>query len=126
MEEWDPVRVAGISEAADEYDTYVGHVGRQLREGACADEIASYLTWAAEDRIGLGPPVTPGPTLTELSPSCLSGGTPRRWQRVPNQGRRGTPPGSHPPPSADRPWLEGARTSPVADSPLNDIVVKAR
>jgi hypothetical protein len=60
MEQWDPVHAAAIPEAADEYDTYVGHVGRQLREGAGADEIASYLTQVAEDRIGLGPPVTPG------------------------------------------------------------------
>ena len=47
MEKWDPIGVAGVPEAADEYDTYVGQVGRRLREGATAEEIAAYLTYFA-------------------------------------------------------------------------------
>jgi hypothetical protein len=44
MSEWDPIGVQGVAEAADEYDSYVGVVGRMLREGATADAIASYLS----------------------------------------------------------------------------------
>jgi hypothetical protein len=44
MSEWDPIGVQGVVEAADEYDSYVGVVGRMLREGATADAIASYLS----------------------------------------------------------------------------------
>jgi len=55
MEEWDPIGVRGVREAADEYDTYVGQVGRRLREGATVDEIADYLTWVEQDHMGLGP-----------------------------------------------------------------------
>ena len=54
MEGWDPIGVAEIPEAADEYDTYVGAVGRMLREGRSADEIHAYLTFVRVDRIGLG------------------------------------------------------------------------
>jgi hypothetical protein len=55
MEEWDPIGVRGVPEAADEYDSYLGQIGRRLHEGATVDEIASYLTWVEEDRMGLGP-----------------------------------------------------------------------
>ena len=54
MAEWDPIGVAGIPEAADEYDTYVGAVGRMLREGRGADEIRAYLTFVRVDRMGFG------------------------------------------------------------------------
>ena len=43
MESWDPIGVADVPEAADEYDSYVGPVGRQLRGGATADDLARYL-----------------------------------------------------------------------------------
>ena len=55
MDEWDPVGVAGISEATGEYDAYVGAVGQKLREGATAEEIGAYLTDISENWIGLGP-----------------------------------------------------------------------
>jgi len=55
MEEWDPIGVRGVPEAADEYDTYVGQIGRRLHDGATVDEIADYLTWVEEDHMGLGP-----------------------------------------------------------------------
>jgi len=55
MDEWDPIGVAGIPEAADEYDSYMGVVGRKLREGATADQIAAYLTDISEEYMGLGP-----------------------------------------------------------------------
>jgi|SRR6185437_4244876 len=54
MEEWDPIRVRGIPEAADEYDGYLGPLGSRLREGASVDAVAEYLTEVEEDRMGLG------------------------------------------------------------------------
>jgi hypothetical protein len=54
MEHWDPIGVADVSEAADEYDTYVGHVGRMLREGKPAGEISGYLRYVRTVLIGLG------------------------------------------------------------------------
>jgi hypothetical protein len=55
MDEWDPIGVRGIPEAADEYDRYLGSVARQLREGAPPEEIGGYLTMVEEDWMGLGP-----------------------------------------------------------------------
>jgi hypothetical protein len=54
MDEWDPIGVRDWPEAADEYDRYVGVVGRMLHEGATAD-IATYLRGIREDYMGLGP-----------------------------------------------------------------------
>jgi hypothetical protein len=54
MEEWDPIQARGVPEAADEYDGYLGPLAARLREGASADEIASYLTKVEEVRMGLG------------------------------------------------------------------------
>jgi hypothetical protein len=56
MEEWDPIGIAGIPDAADEYDTYVGGVGQMLHEGASAEDLEEYLVNAREERMGLGPP----------------------------------------------------------------------
>jgi hypothetical protein len=55
MNEWDPIGVRGMPEAADEYDRYVGVVGAMLREGSGADAIAHYLTTVRVERMGLGP-----------------------------------------------------------------------
>jgi hypothetical protein len=54
MDEWDPIGVAGIPEAADEYDSYLGQIGQRLRTGATAHEIGEYLVWVEEDMMGLG------------------------------------------------------------------------
>jgi hypothetical protein len=54
MEEWDPIRVRGVPEAADEYDAYLGPLVARLREGASAGAVAEYLTEVEEDRMGLG------------------------------------------------------------------------
>jgi hypothetical protein len=58
MNEWDPIGVQQWPEAADEYDSYVGVVGRMLHEGAAAAEIEKYLTGIREDYMGLGPSPT--------------------------------------------------------------------
>jgi hypothetical protein len=54
MDEWDPIHVREVPEAADEYDGYLGPLAARLREGASADVIADYLTEVEEDRMGLG------------------------------------------------------------------------
>ncbi len=51
---WDPIGVLGEYHASDEYDTYVLQVGRRLREGASAEEIANYLMAVETDVIGFG------------------------------------------------------------------------
>ena len=43
MPEWDPIGVADIPEAQDEYDSYIPGIYRLLREHADLAAIASYL-----------------------------------------------------------------------------------
>jgi hypothetical protein len=43
IEHWDPLNVYDRPEAADEYDPYLARVGRMLRRGRGAGEIAAYL-----------------------------------------------------------------------------------
>jgi hypothetical protein len=40
---WDPIGVAGIPQAADQYEAYAARLGRKLYEGATAEEVAAYL-----------------------------------------------------------------------------------
>ena len=54
MDEWDPIHVRGVPEAADEYDGYLGPIAARRREGAAGEMIADYLTEVEEDRMGLG------------------------------------------------------------------------
>ena len=51
--DWDPVFANGVPEAADEYDGYIGPIGRMLREGRAAFEVAAYLTHITTDRMEL-------------------------------------------------------------------------
>ena len=55
MHHWDPIGVRQMPEAANEYDAYVGVVGRMLHEGATGDEVERYLRGIREDHMGLGP-----------------------------------------------------------------------
>ena len=55
MRQWDPIGVAYVPEAADEYDDYVGKVYVMLmEERATADQIAAYLLKIASEWMGLG------------------------------------------------------------------------
>jgi hypothetical protein len=58
LEKWDPIFSPfddpEIGPPADEYVTYAGTVGRMLREGASAGEIARYLEEMERDHIRLG------------------------------------------------------------------------
>jgi hypothetical protein len=53
MDRWDPIGVADVPEAADEYDPYVGAIGERLRSQESADELAAYLTWVQVERMEL-------------------------------------------------------------------------
>lgn len=50
---WDPIGVAGVPQARDEYDGYVGPVFSLLRSGASDSEISSHLEIIASERMGL-------------------------------------------------------------------------
>ena len=63
MREWDPIGVAGMPEAADEYDRYTAKAYVMLMdERATADAIGAYLFDVATRHMGLS-----GATLAERS-----------------------------------------------------------
>jgi hypothetical protein len=51
---WDPIGVAGVPQARDEYDGYVGELFSLIRSGATEVELSSRLEEIAGDRMGLG------------------------------------------------------------------------
>jgi hypothetical protein len=54
MRDWDPIGVAAVPEAADEYDRYVARAYVMLMdERATAADIASYLLEVATEHMGL-------------------------------------------------------------------------
>ena len=54
MRDWDPIGVAGVDEAADEYDAYVARAYVMLMDDrATAEQIASYLVEVATGHMGL-------------------------------------------------------------------------
>ena len=54
MREWDPIGVAGIEEAADEYDSYGAEAYVMLMDAhASAETIAAYLFKVATEHMGL-------------------------------------------------------------------------
>ena len=54
MEHWDPIGVAAITEAADEYDDYIPAILKLLIERKPVAEIVDYLWWVETERMGLG------------------------------------------------------------------------
>jgi hypothetical protein len=52
---WDPIGVAGIPQARDEYDSYLIQVFAMLVERTAEGEIAEYLTGIEDKRMGLMP-----------------------------------------------------------------------
>jgi hypothetical protein len=53
LHEWDPIGVANIPEAQDEYDAYVTKICQILRLRNSRGEIAGYLSWLATEQMGL-------------------------------------------------------------------------
>jgi hypothetical protein len=54
MNEWDPIGVADIPEAQDEYDSYIPQVITLLLKSATPEEIAEYLSTVEAREMGLG------------------------------------------------------------------------
>ena len=52
---WDPIGVYGEPGAVDEYDSYVGQLGRLLREGADRTRVAEFLADVRTREIGMPP-----------------------------------------------------------------------
>lgn len=50
---WDPIGVAAVPEASDEYDAYVGPICRLLASGASDDEIAQHLGGVETNELGV-------------------------------------------------------------------------
>jgi len=50
---WDPIGVAGIPQARDEYEGYVGLVLTLLRSGSSATDISAHLEQIVANRMGL-------------------------------------------------------------------------
>lgn len=63
MEEWDPIGVKDVPEAADEYDSYIGGIFELLERNASGQEVAEYLRRIEIDKMGLvntsGEPLMP-------------------------------------------------------------------
>ena|ERR1041385_7501486 len=55
MRDWDPIGVAGIPEAADEYDMYIASVYRILVDTRSEDELVSFLFRTETQTMGLSP-----------------------------------------------------------------------
>ena len=53
MNEWDPIGVRDIPEAADEYDSYLGDVYRLVVQSASASKIAEYLRYVEVEQMGM-------------------------------------------------------------------------
>ena len=50
---WDPIGVAGVPQARDEYESYVPQVFRLLNATVDGKEVADYLNWLSSEHIGL-------------------------------------------------------------------------
>jgi len=53
VEEWDPIGVNDVPEAADEYDLYIGDVYELLAHGASNADMSAYLRNIEVDRMGM-------------------------------------------------------------------------
>ena len=53
MRDWDPIGVAEIPEAADEYDSYIGSVYRILAGTLSEDELVEFLYRTETETMGL-------------------------------------------------------------------------
>jgi hypothetical protein len=63
MSKWDPIRVNGVPEAADEYDSYIGGVYELLERDASKESICAHLQNIEIETMGMvnasGEPLLP-------------------------------------------------------------------
>lgn len=50
---WDPIGVAGVPQARDEYESYVPQIFRLLKTTVGGKEVAEYLGWLSTEHMGL-------------------------------------------------------------------------
>ena len=53
LQSWDPIGIAGVAAARDEYDQYVKPITAMLTTGTSVDELSRYLTEIEMGRMGL-------------------------------------------------------------------------
>jgi hypothetical protein len=53
LNDWDPIGVAGIAQAADEYDHYAAPIARMIAAGSSISELAEHLVRIEIDMMGL-------------------------------------------------------------------------
>lgn len=51
---WDPIGVAGVPQARDEYKNYVPQVFRLLKATADGKDVVEYLHWLSGEHMGMG------------------------------------------------------------------------
>lgn len=54
MRGWDPIGIAHIPEAADEYDSYIGSVYRILADSPSEEQLIEFLYRTETETMGLG------------------------------------------------------------------------
>ena len=53
LQSWDPIGIAGVAAAQDEYDQYVKSIRVMLTTGISIDDLSAYLAEIETDRMGL-------------------------------------------------------------------------
>ena len=53
LNDWDPIGVAGIREAADEYDGYVADIAQTVEAGSAVSALSKHLMMIEVERMGL-------------------------------------------------------------------------
>jgi hypothetical protein len=53
LKDWDPIGVAGVPQAADEYDRYVGHLAQMVVAGSSISDLSEHLVRIEVDDMGL-------------------------------------------------------------------------
>ena len=53
LNDWDPIGVAGVDEAADEYDSYAAPIARMIVVGASISDLANHLVEIEAGAMGL-------------------------------------------------------------------------
>ena len=53
LNDWDPIGVAGIREAADEYDGYVADIAQTVEAGSAVSALSKPLMMIETERMGL-------------------------------------------------------------------------
>ncbi|MFC4764297.1 hypothetical protein [Dyella koreensis] len=50
---WDPIGIAGVPQARDEYESYVSQVFQLLKATVDGKDVAEYLHWLSTEHIGM-------------------------------------------------------------------------